>query len=83
MATDILGNKLKVGQKVIWNGMVCTIKSIDENRLLGGGKFIAKGIQGMKIPDNITIEIDLPFDAEKPFNGAVCQEPPNNEGQSN
>lgn len=79
MAKDALGNTLRIGQKVMFNGMIYTIKDLQENRVLGSGKFISKGVSGMKIPDNITLEIDLPFDADKPFNGIVCQTPKEDE----
>jgi len=79
MAKDILGNVLKPGDKVIFNGLIYDIVEINENRVFGGHIQGNKGTS-LKIPDNITLSCDLPFDADKPFNGCVLKVPANNEG---
>lgn len=82
MAKDMLGNVMKVGQKVMFNGMVMTVTGLEENRVIGGHKVGNSRLQGMKIPDSLRLELELPFDADKPFNGVVCLEPPES-GTSN
>lgn len=79
MAKDILGNVMKVGDKVVFNGMVCDVVEINENRIIGGQHMTGKGVSGIKIPDIMTLSIDLPFDSDKPFNAFVCKVPANNE----
>lgn len=76
MAKDILGNIVKVGDKVHFNGMICTVKEIQENRILGGKMLSKTQGQGLKIPDNITLEIELTFDGDKPLNAVVVKTPP-------
>ena len=76
MAKDILGNEIKVGDKVMFQGMVFNVKELNENRVIGGKTMTGKNITGIKIPDVLTLEIDLQFDAEKPFNGVVVKTPP-------
>jgi hypothetical protein len=76
MAKDILGNTINPGDKMMFNGMICTVKEINENRVIGGKSMTGRSITGMKIPDVLTLEIDLPFECDKPFNGVVVKTPP-------
>jgi len=71
----MIGNSMKVGDKIMFNGMICTIKEIQENRIIGGKTMTGRQITGMKVPDILTLEIDLPFECEKPFNGVIVQVP--------
>lgn len=80
MAKDVLGNIVKVGNKVLFNGSIYEVKAINENRLLGGHIQGNKGM-GIKIPDSMTLEMDIQYDADKPVNFVVCREPSNNEGE--
>ena len=75
MAKDILGNTVKVGDKVVFNNMVCTVKDIQENRVLGGKMITFNKGTGIKIPDNMTLEIDVQFDGDKPLNIFVVKQP--------
>lgn len=76
MAKDSLGNTLRVNDKVLFNGLIYTIKEIQENRILGGKHMTQNRGMAIKIPDSIVLEVELPFDAEKPFNGFVVKTPP-------
>lgn len=76
MAKDVLGNVMHLGDKIVFNNMVYTIKDIQENRVLGGRQLSQSKGMVIKIPDTITLEIELPFEADKPFNGYVPRTPP-------
>ena len=76
MAKDILGNNVKVGDKIQFNGMIATVKEINENRLLGGKIMDKHRGMAIKIPDMMTLELDIQFDAEKPCNFVVVKTPP-------
>jgi hypothetical protein len=76
MAKDSIGNEMKAGDKLFFNGFIYDIKEINENRVIGGRTLTGKNVSGIKIPDTITIEITLPFEAEKPFNGFIVKTPP-------
>lgn len=75
MAKDILGNTVKVGDKIHFNGLICTVKEISENRLLGGKALANNRGMAIKIPDNMVLEIDVTFDADKPINAVVVKTP--------
>ncbi len=76
MAKDIMGNIVHVGEKLFLNGVVYTVKEINENRLLGGKAMSQNRGIAIKIPDNLVVEVDFPFDSEKPINGFVIKTPP-------
>jgi hypothetical protein len=85
MAKDILGNTLKIGDKLFFQGVVYDVEDIQENRLIGGKTMTGKSIQGMKIPDALTLRVTLPFDSNQPFNGFVVKNPeqPNQDAKPN
>jgi hypothetical protein len=83
MAKDMVGNEMKVNEVVMFNNMIYTIKDLQENRIIGGHKTGPQSMQAMKIPDMITLEITLPFDAEKPFNGVMIKTPPEQHNKGN
>jgi tartrate dehydratase beta subunit/fumarate hydratase class I family protein len=76
MAKDILGNKLVVGKKIFLNGVIYTIKEVNENRILGGKAMTQNRGVAIKIPDTLVLEADFPFDTDKPVNGFMVLEPP-------
>jgi len=76
MAKDILGNKLVVGKKLFLNGVIYTIKEINENRVLGGKAMTQNRGVAIKIPDTLVLEADFPFECDKPVNGFMVLEPP-------
>lgn len=76
MAKDILGNIVRVGDKIHFNGLICTVKEISENRLLGGKAMSQNRGIAIKIPDNMVLELDITFDADKPINAVVVKTPP-------
>jgi hypothetical protein len=75
MAKDILGNEIKAGEKVMFQGMVFLVKELNENRVIGGKTITGRNVTGIKIPDVMLLEIELQFDAEKPFNGVIVKQP--------
>lgn len=76
MAKDLMGNNVKPGDKLFLNGVVYTVKEINENRILGGKAMSQNRGIAIKIPDNLVVEADFPFDADKPINGFVVKTPP-------
>ena len=76
MAKDILGNICKPGDKLFMNGVIYTIKEINENRILGGKLVDGRKGMSVKIPDTLVLEADFPFDSEKPINGFLVRIPP-------
>lgn len=76
MAKDLLGNIVKPGDKLFLQGIVFTVKEINENRILGGKAVSQNRGIAIKIPDNLVVEADFPFDSEKPINGFVVKIPP-------
>jgi hypothetical protein len=76
MAKDILGNEMKIGDRLLFNNAVYLIKDIQENRIMGGKIATGRNITGIKVPDVISLEIDLPFNCEQPFNGFIVKTPP-------
>lgn len=76
MAKDAIGNEIHIGDKLFFQGMVYNVKDVQENRILGGKTLTGKSVSGIKVPDVMTLEIDLPFNSEQPFNGVVCMTPP-------
>lgn len=76
MAKDMIGNEIKPGDKLFFQGMVFNVKDLQENRILGGKTLTGKSVSGMKIPDVITLEIDIAFNADQPVNGCVVKTPP-------
>lgn len=76
MAKDVMGNIVHVGDKLYLNGVVYTVKEINENRLLGGKAMSQNRGIAIKIPDNLVVEADFPFDSDKPINGFVIKTPP-------
>lgn len=75
MAKDAIGNEIHIGDKLFFQGMVYNVKDVQENRIIGGKTLTGKSVSGVKVPDIMTLEIDLPFNSEQPFNGVVCKTP--------
>lgn len=76
MAKDILNNTLKIGDKVIFNGSLCTIKEIHEKRIFGGKMTSSTHGTSLKIPDTMILEFELTYDEEKPMNMFAVRTPP-------
>lgn len=76
MPKDILGNTVRVGDKVLFNNMLCTVTDIQENRVLGAKSTGKSSAVTLKVPDNMTLEIDVTFDTEKPVNLICVKTPP-------
>ena len=76
MAKDLLGNKVNIGDKVVFNSLVCIVKDIKENRILGARIHNDRSGATIKIPDNIVLELDLQYDADKNLNLFVVKTPP-------
>jgi hypothetical protein len=77
MAKDLIGNIVQTGDKISFNGMICTVKEIHENRLLGGKLMDKNRGMAVKIPDTMYLEIEVQYDAEKPCNFLIIKTPPN------
>jgi len=75
MAKDILGNILHTGDKIVFRGLICTVKDIHEKRILGTMQ--SSGKQGMtvKLPDSLVLEVDIQGDFDKPLDCYAVKTP--------
>lgn len=75
MAKDPLGNKITPGSKIFFNGMIFVVKEVNENRVFGSKQITGRNITGMKIPDSMILEAEVPGDFSQPINCYVVKDP--------
>jgi hypothetical protein len=84
MTVDAVGNNVKEGDIVLFNGLKYTIKSIKDGNIIGASSIetLAPGkqkIQGMVIPGEIIMELALSFNPQQPLNMYCLRVPSNQE----
>lgn len=78
MAKDVLGNIIRIGDKILYQNILCTVKDIQENRVFGAG-LTQKGPTSLKIPDTMVLEMEITYNSEQPVNMVAVRTPANNE----
>lgn len=76
MAKDSIGNELKVGDLILFNGMLMTVTQIQDAGIIGASGSVQSGkLQGLMVPGQLMCSVAIQFDPSKPVGVFALQNP--------